>query len=170
MEGVLKGLEGKTLTKKKLFDFLADIDIDVLCGKKPLDTTLLKTPAEANPNKKKSEIKCAACSREFTVENSRRRHYKRYPACVKWIEQHPQKVVEEEKVEEKNAEEPLKKGLHLLIVEYLEKSVGSDDNKKKCRWCETTFTNMGNINKHLNTSKMCNKMAFEEFKKHINSI
>jgi DNA-directed RNA polymerase subunit RPC12/RpoP len=167
MEGVLKGLEGKTLTKKKLFDFLADIDIDILCGKKSLDTKLLNTTIESNPNKKKSEIKCAACSREFTVENSRRRHYIRYPACVKWIEQNPQKIVEEEK---KVEGETLKKGLHLLIVDFLEKSVSSEDTKLKCRWCETTFTNTGNINKHLNTAKMCNKMAFEEFKKHINSV
>ena len=30
MEEVLKGLEGKSLTKKKLFDFLADINLDSL--------------------------------------------------------------------------------------------------------------------------------------------
>ena len=64
----------------------------------------------------------------------------------------------------------MKKGLHLFIIDILEKAVGYDDNKLKCRWCETTFTNVGNINKHLNTSKMCNKMAFEEFKKHINHM
>ena len=164
MEEVLKGLEGKSLTKKKLFDFLADIDLDVLCGKKPLDTKLPKTPTKTNPNKVKPEIKCAACSRIFTVENSRKRHYKRYPACVKWIEKNEK--VQEEKVKE----EPLKKGIHLLITDVLEKAIGCDDNRLKCRWCETTFTNTGNINKHLNTAKMCNKMAFEEFKKHINSM
>jgi hypothetical protein len=159
MEEVLKGLEGKTLTKKKLFDFLADIDLEELCGNKPLNTKLPKPES-----KDISEIKCNACSKTFTVENSLKRHYKRYPACVKWIEKN--EMVQEEKIQE----EHLKKGLHLFIIDILEKAVGYDDNKLKCRWCETTFTNVGNINKHLNTSKMCNKMAFEEFKKHINHM
>ena len=34
MEEVLKGLQGKPLTKKKFFDFLADINIEDLYGKK----------------------------------------------------------------------------------------------------------------------------------------
>ncbi len=164
MEGVLKGLEGKTLTKKSLFDFLADIDLDELFGKKPLNTELPK------PVSNNSGIKCPACSRTFTVETSRRRHYKRFPECVQWINDHPEAVVEEKKNKKVKDDGPLKKGLHLLIVDILEKSVGCDDDKKKCRWCDTSFVNMGNINKHLNNSSKCNKMAFEEFKKHINSI
>ncbi len=164
MEGVLKGLEGKTLTKKSLFDFLADIDLDELFGKKPLNTELPK------PVSNNSGIKCPACSRTFTVENSRRRHYKRFPECVQWINDHPEAVVEEKKNKKVKDDGSLKIGLHLLIVDILEKSVGCDDDKKKCRWCDTTFVNMGNINKHLNNSSKCNKLAFEEFKKHINSI
>jgi hypothetical protein len=179
MEGVLKGLEGKTLTKKSLFDFLADIDLDELFGKKPLNTELPK------PVSNNSGIKCPSCSRTFTVENSRRRHYKRFPDCAQWIKDHPEALIEEKiekpvkerKVRAKKVKEnkivedgTLKIGLHLLIVDILEKSVGCDDDKKKCRWCDTKFVNMGNINKHLNNSSKCNKMAFEEFKKHINSI
>jgi hypothetical protein len=34
LDGVLKGLQGKTLTKKKIFDFLADINLEDLYGKK----------------------------------------------------------------------------------------------------------------------------------------
>ena len=85
MEEVLKGLEGKTLTKKKLFNFLADIDLEELCGNKPLNIKLPKSITKPE-SKDISEIKCNACSKTFTVENSLKRHYTRYPACVKWIE------------------------------------------------------------------------------------
>jgi hypothetical protein len=157
MEEVLKGLKelkgpkGKPLTKKKLFDFLADIDLEELCGKKPFSTEVLEV--------KKPEIKCAACSKTFTVDNSLKRHYKRSPACVKWIEK-------EEKAKDVN----LEKGIHLIIIDLLEKAVGCPDNRLKCRWCETTFINTGNTNKHLNTSKVCNLMAYQEFKRLLDNL
>ena len=70
MEEVLKGLQGKPLTKKKFFDFLADINIEDLYGKKNnviepniLDEIITKPVII---EKKVEEIKCAACKKTFT--------------------------------------------------------------------------------------------------------
>ena len=89
MEEVLKGLEGKSLTKKKLFDFLADINIEDLYGKKnnviepAAITEIITNPVTIE--KKVEEIKCAACKKTFTAEGSLKRHYVRNPVCVNWI-------------------------------------------------------------------------------------
>lgn len=154
MEEVLKGLQGKTLTKKKLFDFLADINIEDLLSGKVSNTTHL--------HEKKSEIKCLACSRTFTVENSLKRHYKRSLECVKWIE-----ASEKNKEEKKPVE--LKKGLHRIVNELLDKAICGENNLK-CMWCETEFTTTGNLNKHLNTSTVCNRMSYQEFKKLLDNL
>jgi hypothetical protein len=158
MEEVLKGLQGKTLTKKTLFDFLASINLEEL-GDDDLSNTI-HFP-EKKVEIKKPEIKCGACSRTFTVENSLKRHYKRNPVCVKWIET-------ADKSDRKNTLE-LKKGLHLLIIDVLDKAI-CGENHLTCMWCETKFTSTGNLNKHLNTSTVCNRMAYHEFKRLLEEL
>jgi hypothetical protein len=158
MEEVLKGLQGKTLTKKKLFDFLADINLEDLLSGKVSNTTQLP---EKKVEIKKTEIKCGACSKTFTVENSLKRHYKRNPACVKWIE------TSDKSKEEKPVE--LKKGLHRIVNELLEKAICGENNLK-CMWCETEFVSTGNLNKHLSTSTVCNRMSYNEFKRLLENL
>ena len=55
--------------------------------------------------------------------------------------------------------------LHIMIVEWLSRAITDGTNRLRCRHCQTTFTNLGNLNKHLYTALACNRMAYIEFKK-----
>jgi hypothetical protein len=162
MEEVLKGLQGKPLTKKKFFDFLADINIEDLYGKKNnviepniLDEIITKPVII---EKKVEEIKCAACMKTFTAEGSLKRHHIRNPVCVNWIS-----------LPEKTEAVQLTKGIHLIINDVLEKAI-SVNSQLQCKFCKTKFTNTGNHHKHFNTSTVCNQLAYQEFKKLFNSL
>ncbi len=163
MEDVLKGLTGKTLTKKKLFDFLADIDFEKLLGGKnntvPNVTKVIE-PEEVKQveEKKKEVIKCNACLKTFTVQASLRRHHLRSSACVNWNSH-----------ADKNNAPTLTKGLHLIINDLLGQAV-SENGELKCKWCKTTFTTTGNHHKHFNTANACNNLAFQEFVKIVNNF
>ena len=193
MEEVLKGLEGKSLTKKKLFDFLADLNLDSLkipvlhkvekIEKEKIDEKVKIVEKidekveniekiedkidEKNVEKEKIEIvgkiegnveiKCEACTKTFINNILLKKHHEKNQACVKWIS-FPQK-----------SDTHLKKGLHLIIDDLLKCSI-SIDGKLECKHCSSTFTNNGNLHKHFNTSTVCNRLAYQEFKSSFNSL
>jgi uncharacterized CHY-type Zn-finger protein len=136
MEEVLKGLQGKSLTKNKLFEFLANLDL----------TTL-----------EKKVIRCEACMKTFRKESYLKRHYDKNTSCVTWNAL-PQKH---------NIDLP--KGLHLILDDLLKNSISIDD-KLECKFCNSTFTNTGNLHKHFNVSHVCNRLAYDEFKKNFNNL
>ena len=195
MEEVLKGLEGKSLTKKKLFDFLADINLDslkipVLHKVEKIEKEKIDEKVEDKIDEKKVEnvekiedtidekkvenvekekieivgkiegnveIKCEACTKTFINNILLKKHHEKNQACVKWIS-FPQK-----------SDTHLKKGLHLIIDDLLKCSI-SIDGKLECKHCSSTFTNNGNLHKHFNTSTVCNRLAYQEFKSSFNSL
>jgi hypothetical protein len=174
MEGVLKELQGKgkSLTKKKLFNFLADINIKDLYkapenalkgeGKTESVSAPVSVPApvpvpepiiEVVPE----EIKCGACMKIFASKGSLQRHQVRFTVCKEWIER-PQKTTPTN----------LTKGIHIIIGELLDRSIC--DGKLECKYCNTRFTNKGNHHKHYNTASVCNRMAYQEFKRLFNEF
>lgn len=207
MEEVLKGLEGKSLTKKKLFDFLADINLDSL--KIPVLHKVEKEKIKEKVDEKKVEkvekiedkkvekiekieivrkidkiedtiekkvenvekekieivgkiednveIKCEACTKTFINNILLKKHHERNQACVKWMSL------------SRKSDTHLKKGLHLIIDDLLKCSI-SIDGKLECKHCSSTFTNNGNLHKHFNTSTVCNRLAYQEFKSSFNSL
>jgi hypothetical protein len=152
MEEVLKGLQGKSLTKKKLFDFLADINLEDVFGKKELNT-IVEQPVQVESKKEKpvEEFKCEACMKSFATKGSKRRHQERFTVCKEWIE-----------LPQKTDINKLTKGIHLIVDELLEKSIG--DGGLECKFCKAKFTTKGNHHKHFNSSTVCNRMAYQEFK------
>ena len=158
MEEVLKGLQGKSLTKKKFFDFLADIDLAGLCGERGAIDALPIALAAPIEKKKPEEIKCKACSKSFATDESLKRHHDKTPVCINWLSL-PQNtnIVQ------------LPKGLHLIVDELLEKSV-SANGKLQCKFCNSTFINKGNLHKHFNTSNVCNRLAYQDFKRLFDSL
>jgi transposase-like protein len=190
MDKILKDLEGKNLSKRQLFDFLANLDFAAIVGKKepepplpppkPIDVTLeigiIKIGEEIPVIKKKrgpykktkikpSSYTCDACLRTFTVMNSLRRHHKKFPECVTLISLGAKAPVSSEPKPLPNYE----KGIHLCIPEIINMSM-CGDALYTCRHCNTSFSSKSNFNKHFTTSHVCNKLAFIQFKQYINSI
>ncbi len=176
MEEVLKGLQGKTLTKKSFFDFLTDINLEDLYGKKEQSIkgevkgkedkqikvqekveAQVKTKVEKKVEEK-IHIKCTACMKTFATDGSLKRHHERSPVCVNWIS-----------LPEKKETVQLTRGLHLIVDDLLEKSM-SLDGKLECKFCKSKFINTGNHHKHFNTATICNQLAYQEFKKLFNSL
>jgi hypothetical protein len=157
MEEVLKGLQGKSLTKKKLFDFLSDINLEDLCAKKENITYIETKPVEPIVEKIPEEHKCGACMKSFATKASMLRHQARFTVCKEWIER-PQKTDINK----------LTKGIHLIIDELLEKSIG--DGGLECKYCKARFTTKGNHHKHFNSSTVCNRMAYQEFTRLFNNF
>lgn len=173
LAGVLKGLQGTTMTKKKLFDFLADINLEELYGKKeniiygehaahpveptkpviPVDFTLELLPiSDDKPETEAKEIQCQACMKTFTVNGSLKRHLERSKACKDWIE-----------LPQKTDIVPLTKGIHLVIDEVLDRAISGEE--LQCKFCQATFISKGNLHKHFNYATVCNRLAYKEFKK-----
>jgi hypothetical protein len=160
MEEVLKGLQGKSLTKKKLFDFLADINLEEIYGKKENIIYGETKSIEKDAPKKEEpveEFKCGACMKSFSTKASLRRHQDRFTVCKDWIE-----------LPQKTDIAKLTRGIHLIIDELLDKSIGEKD--LECRFCKARFTSKGNHHKHFNYSTVCNRMAYQEFKRLFNEL
>jgi hypothetical protein len=160
MEEVLKGLQGKSLTKKKLFDFLADINLEEIYGKKENiiygETKLIEKdiPKKEEPIE---DVKCGACMKSFSTKASLRRHQDRFTVCKDWIE-----------LPQKTDIAKLTRGIHLIIDELLDKSIG--EKELECKFCKARFTSKGNHHKHFNYSTVCNRMAYQEFKRLFNEL
>jgi hypothetical protein len=181
MEEILKSLQGKSMTKKSLFDFLSEINLEEFS--KPKNTVIYedivihpikeeiqkkkrrgrkpKEKPKEKPNEKSKEIlptlSCNACNKVFSTQTYLDNHYKNTIVCKKWIEL---------------AEKPPivnTKGIHLIIDELLEKSI-NDNNKLECKYCKYVFSIKGNLHKHYNTSILCNSLAIDEFKKLMNNF
>ena len=93
----------------------------------------------------------------FRKESYLKRHHDKNISCVTWNAL-PQKH---------NIDLP--KGLHLILDDLLKHSISIDD-KLECKFCNSTFTNTGNLHKHFNVSHVCNRLAYDEFKKHFNNL
>ena len=173
MENLLKDLQGKSLSKKNIFDILADIDINKLNKseikqgqnqtneiifkekKEPIEEIIIIRRMEPD---NEVEIKCDSCSKMFLNSDLLEKHLSKHNECIVW-KSHP----------EKSEDINLETGLHLIITKLLSQAL-RNENKLECKWCQSSFISVGNLNKHLNTSRICNKLTFVEFKKLINEI
>lgn len=154
----IDGLEGKNLSKKDAFEFPSELNIEELYGENEDVIYDEKGFAEKKGVEVKEEIRCEACQKSFTVQASLKRHLERSAVCVDWNNL-PQKIDGAK----------LTKGIHLLIDELLEKAIG-DDGELGCKYCKMKFTTKGNHHKHFNTATVCNRLAFQEFKRLFNDL
>lgn len=86
--------------------------------------------------------KCEACNKTYSSEYTLKKHKKRQPLCEKWLTLKP------------------------CIKDYIDDKFTlpmSDTDIKmlntKCFICNTVFANIGNLNRHLDTSIICSKWS-----------
>jgi len=179
MEELLKSLQGKSMTKKSLFDFLSEINLEELSKEKPKNTIIYEDIVihpikeelvQEKPKGKKRkgrklkekkpvpELKCEACMKVFSTQITLDNHHKNVFVCKKWIE-----------LPKKPNMINMNKGIHLIIDDLLENTI-TNDNKLQCKFCNYTFSTKGNLHKHFNTSTLCNIMACDEFKNVVSNF
>jgi hypothetical protein len=101
---------------------------------------------------------CKACKKSFTHFKFLKSHLKKYPVCNEWIQ-----------TMEKDHKAIPKKGVHMLVEDYLHKII-TGDKPFQCKYCKNVFTNTSNHHKHYHTFMACNRMAIADFIKHVNEM
>ena len=94
----------------------------------------------------------------FVKESHLKNHQEKHIVCNNWIE-----------LSEKSNLIKVKKSIYLIVNDLLNKAI-SDNGSLECKFCKYKFSNKGNHNKHYSYSTICNSMAYNEFKKHINNV
>jgi hypothetical protein len=110
--------------------------------------TKKKGPGRPPGSKNIEKLQCIACLQKFHPKYMKQyeTHCITSVACKKFIAL---------------AEQPpiLKAPIHQLIIDTLEKATSTGI---ACRFCEQTINDM---KEHMTTSHVCNRMAYQEFKK-----
>jgi hypothetical protein len=101
---------------------------------------------------------CKACKKSFSHFKHLKNHLKRYPVCGEWIQ-----------TMEKDHKIIPKRGIHVLVEDYLHKII-TGDKPFQCKYCKNIFTNTSNHHKHYHTFMACNRMAIADFIKHVNEM
>jgi hypothetical protein len=82
-------------------------------------------------------ISCDACSKSYSSKYNLAKHHKRQPLCVKWLELNP--------------------GIKDYIDDKFQLPIDCINIENRCGICNTVFANLGNLNRHLDTSTICSK-------------
>ena len=120
------------------------------------ETNNVTTINEKGRRKKEQPIKCEYCSKSVLGAHALKAHMDNNIACRK-LELLP------ESLKEFNPD----KGIHNFLDALLEKAITEKDNLR-CKFCEYTFSNRGNFNKHYILNLSCNRLAYYEFRKLFN--
>ena len=82
---------------------------------------------------------CEACGKKYSSPYTLSKHHKRQPVCKRWLELEP--------------------GLKDFVNHKVQvaRSACSTEHNTTCLACNTTFANVGNLNRHLATSIVCAK-------------
>jgi hypothetical protein len=92
---------------------------------------------------------CKACQKTFATKQCLERHHDRFPLCKNWKQEDGPPL-----------SEPVTQWAGNLIAEALK-----GETHKTCKFCQTEFSTVGNLNKHFASSVPCNRFAYSAVKK-----
>ena len=87
-------------------------------------------------------FQCAACKKFYSNIYNLQKHLKRQPLCEEWIKLSP--------------------GIKDYVDDKFQlpcTDVELEEQKTKCFICNTVFANVGNLNRHLDTTLICGKWS-----------
>lgn len=100
-------------------------------------------------------MNCKACNKVYSTKQNLKKHWERQPLCEQWIKlqtnpglksyiDHKLSIEKEKQNQEKNV-----------------------DKSFLCMACKSTFSNIGNLNRHISTNDICNKWIMYQDLKEI---
>ena len=108
--------------------------------------------------KRSKTFECSGCFKRYRTQADLETHYGMTEMCQRWMEL-------------PNHEEYGTPALpiHMFLEELLAQSI-TGDNPLQCRFCKTTFVNIGNHHKHFYRAYVCNRLAFAECKQLLQTL
>jgi hypothetical protein len=93
------------------------------------------------PDTTETPSRCRACSKDYASIQGLAKHLQRQPLCADWI------------------------GLVPGIKDYVDEKLGGEEERAestKCTVCNTTFANVGILNRHMDASIICRKWSMHQ--------
>lgn len=84
--------------------------------------------------------RCEACSKVYSTPSNLNKHLKRQPLCQSWIDLQSS-------------------GIKGYIDEAIKEQPQQEDKAPQCPSCKLPFANIGNMNRHLESSIVCKKWS-----------
>jgi len=108
--------------------------------------------------KRSKTFECSGCFKRYRTKEDLETHYGMTEMCQRWMAL-------------PNHEEYGTPALpiHMFLEELLAQSI-TGDNPLQCRFCRTTFVNIGNHHKHFYRAYVCNRLAFAECKQLLQTL
>ena len=105
-----------------------------------------KTEKQATPKQEKQMNNnglfiCGACEKKYISKGNLKKHYGRQPLCLKWIKLTPK----------------VTKVIDVIIKEPKEQEFVNKKEKHPCNACQKVYSSVGNLNKHITNSIICQK-------------
>jgi hypothetical protein len=122
------------------------------------DKKKAKKKAEKQARKQEKTFECSGCFKRYRTKADLETHYGMTEMCSQWMAL-------------PNHEEYGTPALpiHMFLEELLAQSI-TGDNPLQCRFCKTTFVNIGNHHKHFYRAYVCNRLAFAECKQLLQTL
>ena len=108
--------------------------------------------------KQEKTFECSGCFKRYHTQEDLETHHGMTEMCRRWMAL-------------PNHEEYGTPALpiHMFLEELLAQSI-TGDNPLQCRFCKTTFVNIGNHHKHFYRAYVCNRLAFAECKQLLQTL
>jgi len=108
--------------------------------------------------KRSKTFECSGCFKRYRTQEDLETHYGMTEMCRRWMAL-------------PNHEEYGTPALpiHMFLEELLAQSI-TGDKPLQCRFCKTTFVNIGNHHKHFYRAYVCNRLAFAECKQLLQTL
>jgi len=108
--------------------------------------------------KRAKTFESSGCFKRYRTKADLETHYGMTEMCQRWMEL-------------PNHEEYGTPALpiHMFLNELLTQSI-TGDHPLQCRFCKTTFVNIGNHHKHFYRAYVCNRLAFAECKQLLQTL
>ena len=142
-----------------VYSALTDSELDFLAYPRDYTTQIYDVSGVLLGVVKPDEMviwKCEACTKKFASKQSLERHHERFPLCKNWSG---------------GPDAAPTVAVHTWASRLIENAISiyDEDDGIQCKFCESRFSNTGNLHKHFNSAVTCNRLAYAAVKEAFKS-